>query len=84
MFGIKPEFINVNHARKKCGIKIDRKSSKNTKEQVMEWVSEQEQFANFKWPTKILKNGPRRGQTILKPQCYDIADAAVLCLYTIN
>ena len=80
-FNIKPEFINVNHARKKCGIKIDRKSKKNTKEQVLEWVSQQPQFKNFDWPTKILKNGPRRGVTVLKPQCYDIADAAVLCIF---
>jgi len=84
IFLIKPEFINVIHARSKCGIKIDRKSNLNTKEQVLNWVSSTKPFTNFIWPTKILSSGPRKGQEIKTPQCYDIADAAVLCLYSCN
>lgn len=84
IFHLKPEFINVNHARKVCGIKIDRKKDKNTKEQVLEWVQQNNKFKGFLWPTKTLKSGPRKGTTILRQDCYDIADAAVLCLYTLN
>ena len=84
IFLVNPEFINVVHARSKCGIKIDRKSSLNTKEQVLNWVSASKQFSSFSWPTKILSSGPRKGQEIRTPQCYDIADAAVLCLYSCN
>jgi hypothetical protein len=84
IFDVKPEFINVNHARKVCGIKIDRKNTKNTKEQVLDWVKQNKNFSNFTWPTKTLKSGPRKGMTILKQDCFDIADAAVLCIYTLN
>ena len=35
--------INVNAARKAVGLKIDRKSNKSTKEQVVDWVSSGQQ-----------------------------------------
>ena len=36
------ESINVNSARKSVGLKIDRKSKKKTKDQVLNWVELQE------------------------------------------
>jgi len=81
IFGVEPSFINVSRARSGCGIKINRKSPKSTKEQILDWVIDQPQFSKFKWPTKTFKSGPRKGKTVLSPSCYDIADAAVLCMY---
>lgn len=76
--------VNVIKARSSLGIKINRKSTKNTKEQVFEWVQNREEFKSFDWPEKTLKSGPRKGQTILDKSCYDISDAAVMSLYGIN
>lgn len=83
--GIIPEFLNVNTARKQVGLKVI-KSEKTTKEQVLDWVSNQLSCVNFSWPTKTLKSGPRKGQTILDPGCFDIADAYVIAKagYNIN
>jgi len=77
-FCITPEFINVNAARKSLGIKIVRgkKAEKSTKEQVLDWVDSE--LKTFDWPVKILKSGPRKGQTILESSCYDMADAYVI------
>jgi len=75
IFGIKPEFLNVNTARKSLGIKIERKSKLSTKEQVFAWVK-----GNFEytWPTRILKSGKRKGQEVLCDEVYDMADAYVI------
>jgi hypothetical protein len=74
------ERINVNSARSRLGIKIDRKSSVSSKEQVRDWVMNHEDFKNFPWPTKTLKSGPRKGLTIYDVSCQDIADSAVMAL----
>ncbi len=76
VLNLTPEFINVNSARKNLGIKIDRKSSKNTKEQVQEFVSSLE--PKFSWPTRILKSGPRKDLEVLIKECYDMADAYII------
>ena len=75
--------INVNHARKVVGLKINRKSDKKTKEQVWDWVSSQD-LGNFEWPYKTITRGTRKGHVILAEQAYDIADAYIIataCLY---
>ena len=72
-FKIMPEYINVNTARKKVGLKLIR--GVNTKQQVFDWVDDQ---VVFEWPTKSLKSGPRKGQVINHPGCYDAADAYVI------
>ena len=75
-----PEFINVNHARKSLGIKTKRKKDGGApiKEQIFDWVSSSQDLKEYDWPTKTLKSGPRRGQIILDPRCYDMADAYVI------
>ena len=81
--GLEVSEINVNHARKVVGLKINRKSDKKTKEQVWDWVSSRD-LAGFKWPYKTISRGQRKGRVILAEQAYDIADAyviAVACLY---
>ena len=72
--------VNVNSARSKLGIKVDRKSSLSSKEQVRNWVMAHNDFKDFTWPTKTLKSGPRKGTTIYDPACLDIADSAVMAL----
>lgn len=76
-FLIEPEFINVNVARKAVGLKIisKKKGGLPTKEQVLNWVDTK---VNFTWPMKTLKSGPRKGQSILDPGCFDAADAYVI------
>ena len=71
------EAINVNTARKSIGLKIDRKNKeKNTKQQVLEWVASDN--SEIKWPTKILKSGPNKGQQRTCNEAYDMADAYVI------
>ncbi len=74
-YDIEPEFLNVNSARKSLGIKIQRKSDKSTKEQVLDWVNTK---VDYKWPTKILKSGKRKGEEVLESSTYDMADAFVI------
>ena len=76
VFKIEPEFVNVNAARKFVGVKVNRKSDKNTKQQILEFVQNKDQ--SLQWPTKVLKRGPRRGNVILVKECYDMADAYVI------
>ena len=76
VLGKEPIFVNVNSARKNSGIKIDRKSSKNTKEQILDFVALKE--PNIAWPTRVMKSGPRKGNVVLLKGCYDMADAYVI------
>jgi hypothetical protein len=75
--GIKPVFINVNTARKSLGIKIDKNSSKDKKEQIMDWVDSD--MGGYAWPTKIISRGVNKGLVKYEKFCYDIADAYVIC-----
>ena len=77
---ITPISINVTKARSLCGLKISRKSGLDTKTQVLNFIKNHPTFSGFNWPTKTLKNGPRRGMTIEDPSCFDIADAAIITL----
>jgi len=79
VFELDPEYINVNVARRSIGLKIDRKSSLNTKDQVLSWVTDQLKTTSHQWPVKVLKSGPRKGQSVPEPGCYDMADAFVIC-----
>ena len=76
VLGKEPVFINVNSARKNIGVKIDRKSSKNTKEQILDFVTLLEPSVN--WPTRVMKSGPRKDSVVLLKECYDMADAYVI------
>ena len=80
MFKLPVEMINVNSARSKIGLKVDRKSDTPIKEQILDWIKKYPEFTSYEWPTKTLKSGPRKGKTISAPQCFDIADAAVVCI----
>lgn len=69
-FGTPPIAINVNHARKLCSIRIDRKDkSITTKEKVFVWFQK-----NYFWDFPLKKTG--------KPAdcCFDMVDAFVICM----
>jgi len=74
---IKPDFINVNTARKTLNIKIDKNSSIDKKEQIMEWVNND--VNGYDWPTKIISRGVNKGVVKFEKFCYDISDAYVIC-----
>lgn len=78
------ESINVNTARKSVGLKIDKSITKTTKEQVLEWVSSDCQ--ELHWPIKTVKSGRNKGQVIIDPVSYDMADSYVIgkAYYKIN
>ncbi len=75
--GIEPEPIAVSTCRSLVGIKTlsKKKAGKDVKEQVFDWVSNHLQY---KWPTKILQSGPRKGQLIILDEARDMADAWVV------
>lgn len=75
-FDVEPQYINVNTARKTLGIKIDKDSSIDKKEQVRLWVDND--LGGYDWPKKTLKTGPRKGETEFEKFCYDMADAFVI------
>ena len=79
---VRPSFVNVNSARKTVGLKIDRKSTTKTKDQVLEFV--QGKVQNYKWPTRTLKSGPRKGLVLFADSCYDIADAYIIASSCVN
>lgn len=80
VFQVPVEMINVNSARSRTGLKVDRKSDVPIKEQVVNWIKQHPDFSDYAWPTKQLKSGPRKGLVVMQQKCYDIADAAVVCL----
>lgn len=76
IFKLLPEFVNVNSARKLVGLKIDRKSSLSTKDQVFNFVKSK--VPDYDWPTRTMKSGPRKGLVLFADNCYDISDAYVV------
>jgi len=75
--GLIPDYINVNSARKLLKIKLDKNLSKDKKEQILEWVSNE--IPEFKWPEKIINRGVNKGSVKYEPFCYDMADSYVIC-----
>jgi Holliday junction resolvasome RuvABC endonuclease subunit len=73
--GMKPSIISVLDARKSVGIR-NVKKGEDAKKIVKEWVDLQE--STFKWPTKILRNGPRKGFEVLEDGVEDAMDAYVM------
>lgn len=82
VFGMSPIFMNVNAARKKAGLKIDRKSDLNTKEQVLNFV--RGKITDFNWPMRTIKSGKRKGLVLFADSCYDISDAYIIASSCVN
>ena len=73
-----PVYINVNTARKILGIKIDKNSNIDKKEQVLSWVTNDIGF-EYDWPKKLVTRGKYKNNVKLEKFCYDMADAYVIC-----
>ena len=69
--------IARNQPMKSLGIKIDKNSSKDKKEQVMDWVDND--LGGYKWPTKIISRGKNKGLVKYEKFCYDMSDSYVIC-----
>ena len=76
--GLIPDYINVNTARKTLGIKIDKNSNIDKKEQVLRWV-DSDLEKKFDWPKKTISRGKNIGVVKFEKFCYDISDAYVIC-----
>jgi len=82
IFGVEPSGVNVNQARKTLGIQLQREKvcGVPTKEQIFKWASSQPLLTDFKWPTKKISSGPRKGSEVIETSSYDMADAFVVVL----
>ena len=76
--------VNAVSARKKIGLSVNKKSTLNTKDQVLVWVKQKSPMDQFDWPTKVLKGGPNKGKTVDRVFCYDIADAFVVACWGVQ
>lgn len=76
-FGIKPNRINVRSARSRLKLKLDK--TKDRKEQVRDYViAATAKETHIHWPTSVVTRGDKKGQTVYKAECCDIADAWVI------
>jgi len=69
-------FVASTHARKCVGIKLDK--SLDTKLQIFEWVRSRPEMEEFQWPTRVMKAGAKKGETVFEGHCFDISDAFVV------
>jgi len=79
---ISPISVNVNKARKTLGINLQREKVCGipTKVQIHNWAQGHALLESYKWPTKVISSGPRKGSSVLDTSAYDIADAFVICV----
>jgi len=66
-------FFNSSAARNGLGIKINK--SRDTKDQIMEWV---ESVTGTQLPRRLVKVGKKKGQVIYDNGVNDAADAYVM------
>jgi len=84
MFQVPIAFVNSTVARNRVGLKILKNSKIDTKEQIFAWTKKHELMKDFKWPTKIISRGKRKGEQVYEVWCYDISDAFVTALWACN
>lgn len=81
-FNAPVHFVSATSARKKVGIVLVKEL--DTKEQIFEWVKNNNLMKDYQWPTKKLKSGPRKNQEVFEARCYDISDAFVMSFWGCN
>lgn len=74
-FSFYPEIIPVSDARRSLGIRTAKKGE-DAKEIVKLWVEIQEK--DYAWQTKVMKSGPRKGETVREKGVEDCMDAYVM------
>jgi hypothetical protein len=73
VFGTKPIFFDSTSARRGLGIRIDK--SRDTKDQIMEWV---EVVTGKVLPRRVATTGKKKGMTLFAAGVNDAADAYVM------
>lgn len=73
VFEVEPIFYNSTYARKGLGIKLDK--SRDTKDQIMEWV---EVVTGNPLPKRVATTGKKKGMTLFASGVNDAADAYVM------
>lgn len=79
VFDVVPQVLNVNEARKACGIKVlsKKKCGLDGKSQVFEWVTKNVKgMENPK--TKVISSGSRKGVEVVIDEASDMTDAWVI------
>lgn len=74
IWGIAPESITSTRARSVVGLKVPK--GENAKIHVMNWAMTRTD--DSVWPTRQMKAGKRKGETVLVNGCVDAADAFLL------
>ena len=72
--------INVNTARSNCfeGFHTLARASKGTKHKEIAFKMTRAILGDAKFPTKVLKSGPRKGDTVFLEEAMDMADSWVI------
>ena len=78
-FGVPVHFIGSSTARKAVGIKLNK--ALDTKLQIFEWARTRPSMEGFIWPTRVMKAGKNKGETVYEGHCLDIADALVVATW---
>lgn len=73
VFNVKPMFFDSSTARRGLGIRIDK--TRDTKDQIMEWV---EVVTGQPLPKRIATTGKKKGMTLFAAGVNDAADAYVM------
>jgi len=74
IWGIAPESITSTRARSVVGLKVPK--GENAKVHVVNWAMSRTEESV--WPTRVMKAGKRKGETVLVHGCVDAADAFLL------
>jgi len=72
-------FVPSMTARKGCGIKLDKQL--DTKTQIFDWVKARPEMTEYVWPTRVMKAGAKKGETVFEVHCLDISDAFVVACW---
>lgn len=75
-FKVPVHFVPSITARKAVGIKLNKEL--DTKQQIFEWVRSRPPMVDFTWPTRVMKAGKHKGETVFENHCLDISDAYVV------
>ena len=71
---IAPVSITSTRARSVVGLKVPK--GENVKLHVIKWAMDR--TSEDIWPTRVMKAGKRKGETVLVDGCVDAADAFLL------
>ena len=85
-FGLPIKEVNVNTARSACfpGFHKIARTQKGVKHKLLAFAMAKVSLGEERFPTKVLKSGPRKGETIFIDEGMDMADSWVIGKAVIN